>query len=88
MMSEFWAVATSLRRIWNEAERVQSTSRTTYDGAAKSFNDDASVPEAGLRILIDEARKAANINRDIAINEVADFTVLREAQQEMGIKDR
>ncbi|MGE5219151.1 MAG: ABC transporter substrate-binding protein [Chloroflexota bacterium] len=64
----------------------KDTATATYDGAAKSFNDDGSVPEAGLRLAIDEAKKAANISREIAFNEVADFTVLREAQREMGIK--
>jgi hypothetical protein len=52
----------------------------------KSFNDDGSVSEAGLRIAIDEARKAANITREVAINEVADFSILREAQRELGTK--
>jgi len=64
----------------------KDTATATYDGAAKSFNDDGSVPEAGLRLAIDEAKKAANISRDVAFSEVADFTVLREAQREMSIK--
>jgi ABC-type nitrate/sulfonate/bicarbonate transport system substrate-binding protein len=64
----------------------KETATATYDGAAKSFNDDGSVPEAGLRLAIDEARKAANISREVAINEVADYTVLREAQRELGFK--
>ena len=62
------------------------TATATYDGAAKSFNDDGSVPEGGLRLAIDEAKKAANISRDVAFIKVADFTVLREAQREMGVK--
>jgi hypothetical protein len=37
---------------------------------------------SGLRLAIDKAKKAANISREIAINEVADFTVLPEAQRE------
>lgn len=64
----------------------KDTATATYDGAAKSFNDDGSVPEGGLRLAIDEAKKAANISRDVAFIEVADFTVLREAQREMGVK--
>lgn len=64
----------------------KDTAAATYDGSAKSFNDDAGVPEAGLRLAIDEAKKAANITRDIAFSEVADFTVLREAQREMAVK--
>ena len=64
----------------------KDTATATYDGSVKSFNDDGSVSEAGLRIAIDEAKKSANISREIAFNEVADFTVLREAQKEMGVK--
>ena len=64
----------------------KDTATATYDGSVKSFNDDGSVSEAGLRIVIDEARKAANITREVAINEVADFSILREAQRELGTK--
>jgi len=69
---------------WMKVDK--ETAAATYDGAAKSFNEDGSVSDAGLRIAIDEAKKASNITRDIAIGEIADFTVLREAQKEMGIK--
>jgi NitT/TauT family transport system substrate-binding protein len=64
----------------------KDTATATYDGSVKSFNDDGSVSEAGLRIAIDEARKAANISREVAVNEVADFSMLREAQRELGVK--
>ena len=64
----------------------KDTATATYDGSVKSFNDDGNVSEAGLRIAIDEARKAANITREVAINEVADFSILREAQRELGTK--
>ena len=64
----------------------KETAAATYDGAAKSFNEDGSVPESGLRLAIDEARKAAGISREVAPSEVADFTVLRDAQRESGSK--
>ena len=64
----------------------KETATATYDGAAKSFNEDGGVPEAGLRMVIDEARKAANISREVSLNEIADLTILREAQREMGFK--
>ena len=64
----------------------KETATATYDGSAKSFNDDGGVPEAGLRMAVDEAKKAANINRDVAISDVADLTVLREAQRELASK--
>ena len=62
----------------------KDTAAATYDGSVKSFNDDGSVTDAGLRIAIDEAKKAAGITRDVASAEVADFAMLREAQREMA----
>jgi ABC-type nitrate/sulfonate/bicarbonate transport system substrate-binding protein len=64
----------------------KDTAAATYDGSVKSFNDDGNVPEAGLRLAIDEAKKAANIRREVPFSEVADFTVLREAQRELASK--
>lgn len=61
----------------------KETATATYDGSVKSFNEDGSVSDAGLRIAIDEARKATNISREVAFTEVADFTALRDAQREM-----
>ena len=69
---------------WMRVDR--DTAAATYDGSVKSFNDDGSVSDSGLRIAIDEARKATNITREVAFTEVADFSVLREAQREMGGK--
>jgi hypothetical protein len=69
---------------WMKVDR--DTATATYDGSVKSFNDDGAVSDAGLRIAIDDARKATNITREVAFSEVADFSVLREAQREMGGK--
>jgi len=43
----------------------------TYDGVAQAFNEDGSVPENGLRLVIDETKKAAKVNRDVSLSEVA-----------------
>ena len=69
---------------WMRVDR--DTATATYDGSLKSFNDDGSVSDAGLRIALDESRKAANITREVAFSEVADFSMLREAQRELGTK--
>ena len=69
---------------WMRVDR--DTAIATYDGSVKSFNDDGSVSDAGLRIALDESRKAANITREVAFSEVADFSMLREAQRELGRK--
>jgi len=66
----------------------KETATATYDGASKSYNDDGSVLEAGLRVVIEEARKAANINREISFTEVADLAILGAAQRELGIQNR
>ncbi|MEO6165174.1 MAG: ABC transporter substrate-binding protein [Candidatus Binatia bacterium] len=71
---------------WMRVDR--DTATATYDGPVKSFNDDGSVSDAGLRIALDESRKATNTTREVAVSEVADFSMLREAQRELGIKDR
>jgi hypothetical protein len=60
----------------------------TYDSISKAFNEDGNLPEDGLRLLIDEARKAGKVSREIASSEVADLAILREAQRELGIQGR
>ena len=60
----------------------------TYDGVATAFNEDGSVPEKGLRLVIEETKKAAKVNRDVSLSEVADLAILREAQRELGIKGK
>ena len=40
----------------------------------------------GLRLVIEETKKTLKLNRDVSLSEVADLSILREAQREMGIK--
>ena len=58
----------------------------TYDSVVKAYNDDGGVPESGLRLAIEEARRVGKVEREVAFSEVSDFAILREAQREMGIK--
>jgi len=46
------------------------------------------MPDAGMRLVVDDAQKALKVNRSFAINEVADAGPLREAQRSLGIKSR
>lgn len=59
-----------------------------YDSSWKVFNMDGTIPEEGLRAVIDQAAKEGKITREISATEVADMTPLREAQKELGIKAR
>src|SRR4030095_6911938 len=56
-----------------------------YDSFIKGFNLDGSMPEDGFRRLIDDTKRLLKIDREIALNEVSDFAILREAQRELGI---
>jgi NitT/TauT family transport system substrate-binding protein len=71
---------------WMKIDKEMATA--TYDSVGKAFNEDGNLPEDGLRLLIDEAKKATKISREIASSEVADLSILREAQKELGIKER
>ena len=58
----------------------------TYDSVAKAFNEDGSVPEDGLRLVIEEAKKSVKVDREVRFSEVTELAILREAQKELGIK--
>jgi len=57
----------------------------TYDSVWKAFTEDGSLPENGLRLAIEEAKRVGKVDRDISFSEVADLSILREAQKELGI---
>jgi len=52
------------------------------------FNADGSIPEDGLQAVIEAAVKEAKITRQVLAGEVADLTLVREAQKDLGIKGR
>lgn len=58
----------------------------TYDSSVKSFSEDLNLPDSGLRLLIDEAKRVTKVDREVFPSEVADLSILRDAQREMGIK--
>ena len=71
---------------WGRTDRESATA--TYDSTWKVFNLDGNIPEDGLRLVIDQAKEALKITREVSPNEIADLTLLREAQRELGIKGR
>jgi NitT/TauT family transport system substrate-binding protein len=58
----------------------------SYDSTVKIISPDGSIPEDGLKLLIDQAKRDAKITRDVPPNEVADFSILREVQKELGLR--
>ena len=39
-------------------------------------------------MVIDQAKQSMNIDRPVAISDVADFNFIQDAQRELGIKGR
>ena len=58
----------------------------TYEATWKIYNEDGSAPEDGLRLIVEEAKKLAKVDREVSLSEVVDFSILRDAQRELGIK--
>jgi ABC-type nitrate/sulfonate/bicarbonate transport system substrate-binding protein len=71
---------------WMKIDKEMATA--TYESSWKIYNEDGSVPEDGLRLIIEEAKKAIKVDREVSFNEVVDLSILREAQRELGIKGR
>jgi len=60
--------------------------RATYDSIQRVYNQDGAMPMDGLALVMRDTREALNINRDPAVGEFFDGTLLRRAQDELGIK--
>ena len=69
---------------WQKVNR--DVAAYTYDALSKAFSENGSVPDKGLRFVIEENEKLTKVDRDIPLNQVSDFSILREAQRELGIK--
>jgi NitT/TauT family transport system substrate-binding protein len=69
-----------------EWQKVNSELATaTYESTSKSFSEDGNIPEDGLQLIIEEAKKGAKVERKVSINDVADLTILKAVQKELGI---
>jgi NitT/TauT family transport system substrate-binding protein len=60
----------------------------SYDSSLDVFNLNGSIPEEGLRLVIDQAKKDAKISREISLTEVADLSILHEVQRELGLVEK
>jgi hypothetical protein len=69
---------------WLKINREVATA--THESVVKAFDDDGSLCEKGIRVAIDQSTKALKISREIPLSEVADLSILRAAQKELGIK--
>ena len=71
---------------WGRTDRENAAA--SYDGTVKVFNNDGSIPESGLKLVIEQSKQSLKVDKPIAPDDVADLAPLREAQKELGIKGR
>lgn len=69
---------------WQKVDKEIATA--TYESVWKAYNDDGTCPQDALRLVIEQAKKAAKVDRQFSIIDVADLSILKEAQKELGIK--
>ena len=58
----------------------------SYDATVKVISPDGGIPEDGLKLLIEQAKRDVKVTREIALSEIADFGILREIQKELGLR--
>ena len=64
---------------WQKVNR--ETASASADSAARVFQDsDGALPEAGLRLIVEEAKKTAKVRREISLNEIADLDPKRSTK--------
>jgi NitT/TauT family transport system substrate-binding protein len=71
---------------WQKIDSEIATA--TYEYLSKASNDDGSLPEKGFRLLIEETKELARVNRAFAMSDLADLSILAVAQKELGVKGK
>jgi NitT/TauT family transport system substrate-binding protein len=71
---------------WGRVDPAHAYS--SYDSTVKAFNTDGSIPESGLREVIQQAQNELGVTRQVSLDEVWDLAPLREAQKELAIKTK
>ena len=71
---------------WGRTERENAAD--AYDSTWQVFSADGNLAEDGMRLVIEDAKKALKVTRPVQLSEVADATPLREAQKELGLKPK
>jgi ABC-type nitrate/sulfonate/bicarbonate transport system substrate-binding protein len=56
-----------------------------YDATWKSSSPNGNIPDKGLRLVIDDAKSALKIDREVSPSEVADFSLVKQAQRELNL---
>lgn len=71
---------------WQKVDK--EIAAATYDSVRSVYSEDGTPPEDGLRLAIEEAKKATKVDRAVSIDDIADLSILKQAQRELGIKGK
>ena len=78
----------SIQTLMEWGRTSKENASLSYDSVVRVFNVDGNIPEDGLQAVIEAAMKDAKVTRQVLTGEVADLTLVREAQKDLGIKGR
>jgi ABC-type nitrate/sulfonate/bicarbonate transport system substrate-binding protein len=69
---------------WQRIDKEIATG--TYEYLSKATNESGSLSEDGFRLMIEEIKELAKVSQDIPLTDLADLSILRAAQKELGIR--
>jgi NitT/TauT family transport system substrate-binding protein len=79
------AGAIQVLKEWSRVD--QDSAIAAYDGSAAVFNaTDGTIPEEGLRLVIEQAKKELKLTREVPISDIWNASILRSAQKELQLK--
>jgi NitT/TauT family transport system substrate-binding protein len=76
-------------QVWMASSKSDRESAAEgIDSFAARLSDNGNMSESGLKMLVEEIKKMVKVEREITLDDVADYTMLRQAQKELGIENR
>lgn len=69
---------------WGKVERDHAVA--SYDSTRNVFSPDGSIPQEGLRLVMEQAKTELKLTRDVPLSEIIDLAPLHIAQRELGIR--
>jgi NitT/TauT family transport system substrate-binding protein len=76
--------AVQILSAWARTDRQSAAA--AYEAIWKGFSKNGSIPDDGLRLVIEQAKNDAKITREIGLAEVSDLKPVLQAQKELGLK--
>lgn len=76
--------AVKILMAWGKAKPEHAYA--AYDATVKIISPDGAIPDDGLKLLIDQAKSDTKVARDIPLGDIADFSILREVQKDLGLR--